>query len=142
MEKSIGYYELKVDDQIIPLKCGMRAVEGFLDVLGIDLDTRMELFKQVPNPKVPDTEMSIPKQYSKFMAVAIWASANYAAETTNGKFHDLMDAYEWIDKIGLYSQQVQDFYVKFYFCVFTGKVMPEVESTTQGSKKKPLKSAK
>ena len=135
MEKAIGYFELKVDDQVIPLKCGMYAVEQLCEVFDVDTDRIMSLFKSIPNPRKEGDFIPFPKNHIKFMAVAIWAGANCAARLSGGKPYDLMVAYDWIDKLGINSEQVADYSKEFYFSVFTGKVRTEPWPEQEAEKK-------
>ncbi len=140
MEKSIGYSELKVGDRVIPLKCGMFAVGNFFEVFGVDFDTAGELFKNVPKPNSEGETMAVPKNYAKFIAVALWCCANYAARVNNEETVDIMEPYEWIDSLGLYSKEISAFYSEFYFAVLTGKVKEANEEDGSSKKNDPLES--
>lgn len=122
MEKAIGYSELNVNGKVIPLKCGMFAVEQLCEIFEVDLDTIGTLFKQVPNPLKKGTTMPMPLNPIRFMAVALLTGANYASRVSGGKPYDLMDAYGWIDAIGLQDNQITGYFQEFYYAVLTGKV--------------------
>lgn len=131
MEKAIGYFELKVGDQVIPLKFGMYAMDLFCEVLKVDTDSIMTLFKEVPNHLQEGKTMPVPKNYIKFMSTAIWAGACYASRVEGGKPLDIMQAYEWIDKLGIYSEQVTSVFSEFYFAALTGRFRDSLPSDSE-----------
>lgn len=151
MNKLVGYTELKINGEVIPVKFSLRALEFFMSEYGVKLNDLPTLFEMTTfiDPNTNKESIAImPKELIKFLAISIWAGANYVAER-NGKglnYYSLDTVYdEWLNEIGLVSKEGTQIISTFSNAILNGGTLPkqidEVETeNTKEIKKKNLTS--
>jgi hypothetical protein len=103
INKLIGYTELTVNGEVIPVKLGSWALEKFSEEYGVKLVELNSVFETLEIPATEDRPaqfIQAPKDTLKFLAHAIWAGANYCKKIKGEPQVPLIDVYEWIDEIG------------------------------------------
>lgn len=83
-------FELKIDDQIINLRWGTKAMKLMCDRMGIDIDGVFEIFDTISKGQSTSSQM--------FTVVQNFIHAGY--EYANGSKIDENTVCEWIDKCG------------------------------------------
>lgn len=99
--------ELKVADENIPVKIGCYTLEKFCESYKIGLSDIGDVFetKEITGKDGKKETIDMPKDIIKFLATIIFHGANYASMLTNGTSYDMPTVYNWIDEIGLTSDQ-------------------------------------
>lgn len=104
VEKSIGYYELKLEGGIVPLKFGIFGIEMYTQVVDIELS---ELYGYVSNAT----------QKQPFTAIAnilLAGAKNYAKFKSPGVDYTFGDAAGWVEELGINSDDITNA-VKAFF---------------------------
>lgn len=143
MNKLLGFLNLTLPatedlpETVIPLKFGAFAVDLLLEEYEIDLGNIGSIFKTVTIGKGEDAvQVIVPKKLNKFAAVLLWAGADYVSRFNGGDGYRLMDAYEWLDRIGgTNSEAIKPVYSMFWKCIKNGATPPP-ENPLEDSEKK------
>lgn len=146
MNKLIGYTELNVNGESIPVKFGLKALELFIKEYGIKFSELPDLFEITVVAGVgTDKQIQgiLPKDLIKFLTTSIWAGANYVAQR-EGKgedYYSLENVYDWIDEIGITNPECMKIIKTFSAAILNGGTLPkeidqqESEDTNEIKKK-------
>ncbi|MCF0059935.1 hypothetical protein MUK70_11850 [Dyadobacter chenwenxiniae] len=130
MNKLLGYFELKIEEDVIPIKIGCYTLEKFCESFGLGLSQIGDVFER---KLVGEKEIEIPKEPVKFLATILFHGSNYCAKLSgSGNEYSIEQAYEWVDEIGFNSDQSVKVLTSFYAAIMNGgtpiKEVPEGKS--------------
>lgn len=137
MDKLIGYTEINVNGEVIPVKMGLYALEIFCKQLGIKFNELGSLFEADENG------LPMPKDLIPFLVTAVWAGANYAAKKEGRDPYPIIDVYEWIEDIGIATPECIKIVGEVYSSILNGGTLPKEIDTKESEtsvKKKNLTS--
>lgn len=149
MNKLVGYTELNINGETIPVKFSLRALEFFINQYGVKFKDLPSLFESTvfTDPETGNESVAImPVDLIKFLATSIWAGANYIAER-DGKginYYSIEKVYdEWLSEIGLTSKEGVQIISTFSTAILNGGTLPkqidqEESESTDTIKKKNL----
>jgi len=140
MKKRIGYVELNINGEIIPVKFGIYALELFCKEYDVKIQDITSIFEATDKG-------TLPKDIIKFLAIAIRSGANYGAEIA-GKgenYYSKFQVYEWLSEIGLNSEESSRIIFAFIKAIMNGgtfieKQEEESEEPEKETKKKAMSS--
>jgi len=139
INKLIGYTEIQTNDGIIGIKIGSYTLEKLCEDFGVDLDG-MESLLDVKETEIDGEKytFNFPKNAIKFMASLLSNGANYVSLHNDGKQYSPIQAYDWIDQIGIGSKKFQEILSVFLHAARTGVVLP-IEEPQQSEQPKQRK---
>jgi len=145
MNKLVGYTELNINGEVIPVKYGLRALEFFMNEYGVKLKDLPSLFEMTTftDPNTNQESIAImPTELIKFLAISIWSGANYVAER-DGKginFYSLDTVYDdWLPELGLTSKEGTQIISTFSRAILNGGTLPKEIDEEKTEKSKEVK---
>lgn len=97
VNKLVGYTEITIQGEVIPIKMGSGALSLFCDEYGVKVHEIGTIFDVIESD---GKRFPIPTNSLKCLACAIWAGASYMRQREGLKPYSLIEVYEWIDEIG------------------------------------------
>lgn len=135
MDKLIGYTEITVKGEVIPIKLGTWALQRFSEEYPVKL---VELNSVFEVHEFNGKELKVPVDLIKFLTTAMWAGANYVRKVNGQPLYDIMDAYEWADEIGLNTAPALKIMSEFWMSIENGGPvrLPSDQPAATGKPKK------
>jgi len=137
INKLIGYTTIEVSDGKLGLKIGAYVLEAFCASCGLSLEEIGNVF--VTKEVEVNGELKsyvTPKDPIKFLALVLHHGVNYVSGMTDGKQYPLMQAYEWIDEIGISSPKAINIIAAFMTSIRNGGSPVEIDSDPKRKLKK------
>ncbi|MBO9611045.1 MAG: hypothetical protein J7619_00035 [Dyadobacter sp.] len=97
VNKLIGYTEITVQGEVIPIKMGSGALSLFCDEYGVKVHEIGSIFDVVEKD---GKRFPIPVNSLKCLACALWAGANHMRHRAGQPFYQISEAFDWVDEIG------------------------------------------
>jgi len=97
VNKLVGYTEITIQGEIIPIKMGSGALSLFCDEYGVKVHEIGSIFDVVESD---GKRFPIPVNSLKCLACALWAGASYMRQREGKHPYRLIEVYEWIDEMG------------------------------------------
>ena len=129
MNKLIGYTELNINGEVIPVKFGLRALEYFIAEYGIK-------FADLPTVFEVTDQGVLPTDLIKFLRISVRSGANYYAkrEGKGENYYSVEQVEDWIEEIGITSPDCMK--------IIKGESVETTRGTTNNSRYGPERNRK